>query len=313
MLGWQQKTFEAWAQFHAAAEHEAAHEYGLQVARLAKADEIVAAMGAARTRVPPPPSCKRAWARRPRRDLARAREGRYATTIRSTPSAAVVRHEAALGRVRADRPLASRARAAPARRRRRRRVRRRRWRRRHFKIAAEAAAADAADEEADLFTALVPLSVLSDASVYTARRDDLLRDLADAVATVRMTEDADLASLDLPDALHAAERPADLPEEYLLALGRGACRRRGGRAARGVDRPGARARPREPGDGGGGVARGGGGRGQPAARGAWRQVARASVGAAQRRGDRRAGDAQGEARTGGGRRRRARRAVRRCA
>ena len=216
VLGWQQKTFEAWAQFHAAAEHEAAHEYGLQVARLAKADEIVAAVGAAQKAGAAPSELQESWAdalaviSREHAKAVRHNDTVYTervpsfATLPSVECKSIVRSLPApeLLPPAAAAAVASAAAGGDA----------------AAAAAAEAAAADAADEEADLFTALVPLSVLSDASVYTARRDDLLRDLADAVATVRMTEDADLASLDLPDALHAAERPADLPEEYLLAL-----------------------------------------------------------------------------------------------
>ena len=215
VLGWQQKTFEAWAQFHAAAEHEAAHEYGLQVARLAKADEIVAAVGAAQKAGAAPSELQESWAdalaviSREHAKAVRHNDTVYTERVPSFATLPTVECKSIVRSLTAPELLppaaaaavASAAAGGDA----------------AAAAAAEAAAADAADEEADLFTALVPLSVLSDASVYTARRDDLLRDL-DAVATVRMTEDADLASLDLPDALHAAERPADLPEEYLLAL-----------------------------------------------------------------------------------------------
>ena len=212
VLGWQQKTFEAWAQFHAAAEHEAAHEYGLQVARFAKADEIVAVVGAAQEGTAPSSCRSRADAlaviSREHAKAVRHNDTVYTERVPSFATLPSVECKSIVRSLPAPELLPPAAAAAVA-----------------SAAAGDAAAAaaaeaaaDAADEEADLFTALVPLSVLSDASVYTARRDDLLRDPRDAVATVRMTEDADLASLDLPDALHAAERPADLPEEYLLAL-----------------------------------------------------------------------------------------------
>jgi hypothetical protein len=53
--------------------------------------------------------------------------------------------------------------------------------------------------EADPFAKLVPLAVLEEASVYTAQRDTVLRDLSEMAETRRQLADGELHSMDLPD------------------------------------------------------------------------------------------------------------------
>ena len=62
--------------------------------------------------------------------------------------------------------------------------------------------------------------LVQDASVYTASRDDMLRELNESVETVDGTMEAELSGMDLPHALHAVEREIEIPDGIIQALSR---------------------------------------------------------------------------------------------
>ena len=220
VLGWQQKTFEAWAQFHAAAEHEAAHEYGLQVARLAKADEIVAAVGAAQKAGAAPSELQESWADALAvisREHAKAVRHNDTVYTERVPSFATLPSVECKSIVRLPRPSCSRPPPPPPSRppppvatppppppprpRRRTRPTRRPTCSRRPSVGALGC------------------------ERLQARRDDLLRDPR-TPSPPSATEDADLFAR--PPGRPARRRTAaDLPEEYLLPSTRWRRRRRG--------------------------------------------------------------------------------------
>lgn len=62
----------------------------------------------------------------------------------------------------------------------------------------------------DLFAKLVPLTVLREASIYTARRDEMLREMAETAQMANQMAEAEMAGMDLPHALQVSSRISSL-------------------------------------------------------------------------------------------------------
>lgn len=68
-------------------------------------------------------------------------------------------------------------------------------------VVAELGLSEEGGRQEDLFARLVPLTVLQDASIYTAERDQMLRELAAMEQTAKQVAEAEMEGMDLPHAL----------------------------------------------------------------------------------------------------------------
>ncbi len=203
LVEWEHKLYWALAQHHAAAAHGEAHEYGAQLARLAQARELTAAVAS---------SC-RGWLGLGSWFVVGGGSGGHGSRMQEAADetdrvvAAALAHATKLNEnIYHERvpPLCSLARIEP---------------KSLVRPLAPLAATDADGgeppaAEPDPFSRLVPLTVLQEASVYTSKRDDRIRDIAAEHDDIEGIVAAELASMDLPDALRAAEEAggdADLP------------------------------------------------------------------------------------------------------
>ena len=228
----QATLFRGWAQYHAAAEHANAHEYGSQVCRLSRATAILTALVKSANRQGPPPvllaqaEAHEAIAKATAK-AARENEQVYNERIPSIealppvepkaivkPTKLTELHPAELGpQQRADGRsegggTAGTSRGAsrpgspiygsptPI----------------YAKGVEVGSSASAGSARGDPFYKLVPLAVLGDVSVFTAQRDHALRALGERREDAAQLASADLAEMDLPDALDAAAH------EHLAAI-----------------------------------------------------------------------------------------------
>jgi programmed cell death 6-interacting protein len=188
------RMFDAWAQWHCAAEHEESHEYGPQVARLQRAVELAAEAMAklAAGGVPPGGSGGAAGAAAVPPEVSRAFAEAEATIRASEATAS--KHNTHVYHERVP-PVSALPAPIP---------------KAIVKATPPAALAPPADASADVsngavdasqgdpFARLVPLTVLTDASVYTASLDDVLRQMSDRLQDIEQTSAGELASMDLP-------------------------------------------------------------------------------------------------------------------
>ena len=223
----QATLFRGWAQYHAAAEHANAHEYGSQVCRLSRATAILTALVKSANRQGPPPvllaqaEAHEAIAKATAK-AARENEQVYNERIPSIealppvepkaivkPTKLTELHPAELGpQQRADgrsegggtagtsRGASRPGSPTPI----------------YAKGVEVGSSASAGSARGDPFYKLVPLAVLGDVSVFTAQRDHALRALGERREDAAQLASADLAEMDLPDALDAAAH------EHLAAI-----------------------------------------------------------------------------------------------
>jgi len=193
------------ARFHAASEHEDAYEYGSQVARLRRASELVSEAAAKAAGVPGGEACALAMntAANSIREAEAVAEKHNATVYieRVPPFSSLPTIEPkAIVRPTLPSELAPPAPPPPEE---------------------EDDGRDSAlDSGFDPFASLVPLTVLEDASVYYASRDDLLRQLGDEVESLDSTAEAELFAMGLPHALTACDDAAKLPAALSEAVAR---------------------------------------------------------------------------------------------
>lgn len=198
------RMFDAWAQWHSAAEHEERHEYGPQVARLQRAVELAAeamarlaaggaaaggsggAAGAAAVPAEVSRACAEAEATIQASEATARKHNTHVYHERVPPISTL---PAPLPKpiVKATPPAAL---APPG----------------DVSGDASRASGDVSGDasQGDPFVRLVPLTVLTDASVYTASLDDVLRRMSDRLQDIEQTTAGEMASMDLPGERRAA-------------------------------------------------------------------------------------------------------------
>jgi len=183
-----QKLFDALAHFHAAESHEQAHEYGAQVCRLEHATSLLSDLTRQSKHAPPD-------------RLALYNESfslvsgaaQHASRLNSTVYTERVPPLSSLP------PIEPKSIVKP------------------IPVAelrsSRAEGADGSDD--DLFRRLVPLTVLQEASIYTAQRDEMLREMADTAQTARQMAEAEMEGMDLPYALQECVEDERLPKSLV--------------------------------------------------------------------------------------------------
>ena len=216
-LAGQQQVFAAWAQFHLAKEHEDNYEYGEQVARLTRATSLLNEAHRSCAKVAP-------------EDLASSQEKALEQVSKAMRLAMNANNNVYMERVPqydALPPPVAKSIVKPTP-----------ISELHLLApssspppeqggsgsgsGADAHAASSPKSD-DPFWRLVPISVLGEVSVYTARRDDLLRSLDEMREDAAQYVSGELASMDLPHALDAASDDATIPpplSETLVDAGR---------------------------------------------------------------------------------------------
>lgn len=199
----QRHCFDGWAQYHMAAEHDAAHEYGPQVARLRCASGSLAEAGRA---------CERIAAAAQPECLAELLGSLAAATgtIAAKAQQAAAMNDAAYNERVPDaallEPIGPKCIVKPAP------VDETVRATTHGHPAPGTAAgweAKGADGGGDPLRRLVPAAVEEAASVYSAQRDEALRELLGAHDFAEQSRAADLATMDLPGALDAVYEGCD--------------------------------------------------------------------------------------------------------
>ena len=236
LLESQQKAFEAWAQYHASIEDEGTYEYGQQVARLTHATTLLTEAVRCHTAQPEQPASGGTWFSSS--SSAARREDPLQAELQAELQTS---HEKALEKVSKAAQAATRLNDSAY----------------HERVPpveslppivpksivkpmpvsglyasnSDAPATEdggggssgdsgAGDRSDDPFWRLVPLNVLGEVSIYTARRDDMIRALTERRDDAYQLLSGELTSMDLPHALSAARDDSSIPSPLSDSLQR---------------------------------------------------------------------------------------------